>query len=377
MRKLSLALVLAASIIIGGVAIADDTTLFNPPVKTLACFRNGLGFVYKSGTAKLKDGTVEMEGIPSAVAGTVWFGSLDVNNPVVEVKSYSKLSGINEVLPETIGDLFALNAGKKVLVRFSRDNVNSDSVTGIIMKVPIPKIDSEYPYPTKNPFDFVFLLVEKEGKKIVSTINYNTIYSFDLPEDAIYTDKKMESFTPFTKVKLKKNTETAGIWMQYMRNGYFWSPSYLLDISNEKDANLKLEAVLVNNAENIENTDVSFVVGYPTFMYSDKITPLFIQETANALDSAMTKIGYKPASAMLGLESKDNNNGGSYNANRGGGGWSPSATNSAEKILPGERSEDLYVYLQKGVSLKKNESARYSIFSSPCFVEAYLFLGCS
>lgn len=128
----------------------------------------------------------------------------------------------------------------------------------------------------------MFLL--KYAADTVKMLNYNTIYSFDLPEDAIYTDKKMESFTPFTKVKLKKNTETAGIWMQYMRNGYFWSPSYLLDISNEKDANLKLEAVLVNNAENIENTDVSFVVGYPTFMYSDKITPLFIQETANALD---------------------------------------------------------------------------------------------
>ena len=54
--------------------------------------------------------------------------------------------------------------------------------------------------------------------------------------------------------------------LMYLENGLSWSPTYLIELVDDKTANLTLRAEVVNNAENINNwmVDTSAVDLTPT-----------------------------------------------------------------------------------------------------------------
>src|SRR5438128_11720280 len=65
----------------------DGLPSLAPKVKTIAVFKNGLGFVFKSGETHLKDGWAELDRLPSGVLGALWIGSTSQQHPVTEVVS--------------------------------------------------------------------------------------------------------------------------------------------------------------------------------------------------------------------------------------------------------------------------------------------------
>jgi len=40
-----------------------------------------------------------------------------------------------------------------------------------------------------------------------------------------------------------------------------------------------MKATLINDAEDLENVDFFFVVGYPNFLYADVLSPMALQES--------------------------------------------------------------------------------------------------
>src|SRR5258706_15593710 len=65
----------------------NDLPLLNTKVKTVAAFKNGLGFVLRGGETPLSGGWARMEQIPPAALGTFWMGAGD-RNSIAEVVSY-------------------------------------------------------------------------------------------------------------------------------------------------------------------------------------------------------------------------------------------------------------------------------------------------
>src|SRR5690242_3660162 len=64
--------------------------LANPKLKTVAAFKNGLGFCVKSGSVQLQDGWAALEPLPAAALGALWLGTGDKAGPVTDLVAYKE-----------------------------------------------------------------------------------------------------------------------------------------------------------------------------------------------------------------------------------------------------------------------------------------------
>ena len=60
----------------------------------------------------------------------------------------------------------------------------------------------------------------------------------------------------------------------YLRKGLGWFPNYVVNLKGEEEAEIILRALVVNDAEAIENANINFVVGVPNFKYNNILTPM-------------------------------------------------------------------------------------------------------
>ncbi|MEI6915490.1 MAG: hypothetical protein WCL39_10190, partial [Armatimonadota bacterium] len=99
-----------------------------------------------------------------------------------------------------------------------------------------------------------------------------------------------------------------------------------------------------------------FVVGYPNFAFSESVTPLSLQQSvANFIERLGRDQAASSAGAVMRQSMAYNN---SYYAEA-----APAPNYSAAVPMAGESNEDLYLYKQQKVTLKKGDRARYLIFS--------------
>ena len=82
MRKLSPLCAVLICIFALNISIAAELPKLETKVKTVACFKNGLGFVFSSGKTPLADGWADMAETPPAALGTLWIGTM---NPLERV----------------------------------------------------------------------------------------------------------------------------------------------------------------------------------------------------------------------------------------------------------------------------------------------------
>lgn len=65
--------------------------------------------------------------------------------------------------------------------------------------------------------------------------------------------------------------------MLYFRPGIRWIPTYRIELLDEDTARIAMQAEILNEAEDFENTPVDFVVGVPTFKFADVVSPLTLE----------------------------------------------------------------------------------------------------
>ena len=161
-----------------------------------------------------------------------------------------------------------------------------------------------------------------------------------------------------TRLRFEGQPEKANVNVMYLQKGWNWSPSYLINLENEKEANLTLEAVLANDIEDIEGAEISFVAGYPNFAFADIGHPLSSPQTIAELVQSLL----------------------AQNDGRGGRGRNygimvqnavaysdatASAAYSASDFTDesGQASEDLYFFRQPSVSLARGGRARFTLIN--------------
>ncbi|MEM7035460.1 MAG: DUF4139 domain-containing protein [Bacteroidota bacterium] len=84
----------------------------------------------------------------------------------------------------------------------------------------------------------------------------------------ITEDRKMMRLD-FEKQKAKQEVE-----LFYMQKGLHWVPNYLVSLKENGKAHVKLRATVMNDIEDFDAAEVNFVVGVPTFKYSQVTSPL-------------------------------------------------------------------------------------------------------
>lgn len=327
-------LAVVSALLVCSVAAAESL-----PVRRVVVFKNGLGFLTRSGPVAVEKGAATIDGIPPAAYGTFWVGFGD-GGAVTEVvaEPFTKSSD----RPATgIADLLAGNPGAQVTLTLR----SGGSITGTIV-APVARDDAQ-------PGS---VMLESAGRFV--TVAHGDVLTASFasrPRGTVTEMKRSELLRIRTDARDGKRDLT----ISYLTKGIGWTPEYAVEIRPDGTAAIAMRAVLVNDSIDLDDSEVLFAVGYPSFTFAEVPTPLhvrrsladFFQElrrdrtdwNASALANVMTQSVVSPRNMPRGDE----------------GGYDSTAAGVA-----GEAEQDLFLYSKSGVSLKRGERAAYPILGA-------------
>jgi hypothetical protein len=331
-----------------------------PKTVAVAAFKNGLAFVVRQGAVQLQNGTGRVTPIPNATLGTLWLAPGEANTSLDEVVAY-RYNVSSERPLQSIAEILQANAGKTVTITY---NMNMKDYTGEIVGV-----REERPAPQDLPAEGMsaqpsisvkpqYLLLRVDKKLLAFPIG--SIANAVLPDD-INFQEKFEQQRAALRFKIKGAGEKTDLTMGYLEHGLGWTPSYMISLIDDKTAQITMQAVMMDDAEDLSNADVFFVVGVPNFAYSETPSPMSLQQNLlSFMKDAERRDGgnyrmYSNAIAgqmTIGAEYKELD-----------------ARNEASFVqtvteLSGAPEEDLFLYSRSGVTLARGERATYNVFSS-------------
>jgi len=342
-------------------APAEDVPL--PVLKTrpqtIAVFKNGLGFFIREGEVRLVDGWAVSDSIPQASLGSLWIGALDSGARLEQVVSL-KEERSRERAALSIPELFKANVGKRVA--FTVDNKLIEGKIKGVLDVSPGRGDKAEAYderraalPKPDGGDVVIIETSR-GDVAVNKNLVNTVQFLDPPATSVSGTETLKRM----KFKVAPARDQARIGLFYLQKGISWTPAYLLNLVDDKKVRMTMQALLMNDVEDFEGTDLLFVVGYPHFIFSDILSPLTQDQSLAQFLSALAAGGRRDVSsgslANIAVQR--------MSEMEEGQGVGPADSISSSGGGPeGIAMEDLFFYRQPGVSLKKGERALYPIFS--------------
>lgn len=355
MRRIGVLMVplLMMAVCAGAATSPPDLPKARTEVKTVAVFKNGLGFFYRTGQTELKEGWAVTDPIPPAVLGTFWVGVNDPRRTVTEIISFREwVTNVTPYAAASLAELLEANVGKVVTLTYNMDGVKQ--IRAEIVAVP----ERNKPGNPQGPGDIVILKPVGEPGGILA-LNKGQVVGVQM-EDVPELSTKTSEHVARAKLHVSGNPSSADLTMAYLRRDITWVPGYLLDLLDDKNLQITLEAVLANDAEELKDAEVSFVVGYPSFMYSGSTSPLALGQDAAGIAATLGRLApssfgaaYQTLTTNMALASSAREN--YYDA---------STSYAGVQDMAAEGTEDLYLYTQPNVSLKPGERARYTIFSA-------------
>jgi len=326
----------------------------------IAAFKNGLAFVVRQGSVPIENGAGKIAPIPAATLGSLWITPNDAKLTLDEVVAYRyKVPGQQNLT--TLAEVLLANAGKVVTVGFG----NEKEYTGEIVGLPETATPAGPaaatgagelvpPQPKRAP---EFLLLKVEGKLLALPLL--NITHVTLPADPVLQVPKEEERKAL-RFRLKGAGSPANLTMGYLENGLGWTPSYLVSLQDEKTALITMQAVVIDDAEDLKDTDLFFVVGVPNFAYAHIPSPMALQQTlleyiqaANRRDSGVTGGAFSNALMAQRAVSMEMDQ-----RVAGAPGFE-----AAVGELEGAPEEDLFLYTRGGVTLARGERASFNVFS--------------
>ena len=329
----------------------------------VAAFKNGLGFVVRQGEVRLEAGAGKIAPLPSPTLGTLWITPNDAGASLDEAVAYRyKVSSQRKLA--SLGAVLAANAGKSVKLVYDQKEISGE-IIALSDKEPPPGGDPvPIPYggmpagggtdggPLLAPATPEYLLLKSDGKLVA--LHLSGVTQATLPNDTNFYGEQQEERKAL-RFKIKGGGSRANLTMGYLEQGMGWTPSYLVSLKSEEQAQITMQAVLVNDAEDLVDTGVFFVVGVPNFAYSGTPSPMALQQSLLDFMQAAARrdggSGSLYSNALLGQKAI--------------------STISSEAIgfnttieeLAGAPEEDLFLYSRSGVTLARGERGTYNVFS--------------
>ncbi len=279
------------SVLVVSSVLVLSTTLFSsesqetpqelPKTVAVAAFKNGLAFVVRQGVVHLQSGIGSITPIPNATLGTLWLAPGESGASLDEVVAYRyNVTAQHNIL--SLEEVLLANAGKTVTVTY-----NNKDYTGEIVGLHDPDANSTNAAPSPNPElaanvpivtppakpQYLLLRVDKN----LVALPLNAISNAVLPDDTIFTEK-LEQQRSALRFKVKGAADKTNLTVGYLEHGLGWTPSYLISLTGDKTAQITMQAIVIDDAEDLKDADVFFVVGVPNFAYSNIPTPMSLQQ---------------------------------------------------------------------------------------------------
>ncbi len=334
---------------------------------TVAAFKNGLGFFIRQGQVRVAGGEGRILAVPPATLGTLWLAPNDPGATLEELVAYVQQT--KHAAPAvSLAELLRLNAGKVVTVYSDCRDITGE-VVGFAQPTATPaanpserSLETGAPVAPGSPAPEVLLLRVADGKVIA--LHLNNIAQVSLPQNSALETTRTETAAAL-RFKLAGAPENARLTMGYLQKGFGWTPSYMVTLEAEKTARILMQAVVTNDAEDLRDAEVFFVVGVPNFRYSEIISPMAIQQSlAQALnDFRVGGIGGGVGSGAFHTLGALNAQISSNERSGFEGDRFDADLRAAVAELEGAPEEDLFLYRRPRVTLARGERATYNVFS--------------
>src|SRR5262249_610879 len=245
-------------------ADADEPNprVWQPRTKSVAVFKNGMGFFLREGEAVLPDGWFVAKEIPPAAFGTLMIFSSNKDEMVDIVGS-----GPGEVI-----EFDGVDAPKDAAAKSNR------------LKTAL-KLNVQLTYKHKGTEQNAAGKLVSVGTDFVVLETPTT--TFAVPLDGItklqILDLPLRIHVAREDGKVPDKTK---VGMAYLREGITWIPEYTLKLLDDNTAELSLRGTLVNEAEDLVHCDVNFVVGVPHFTHSAYKAPIAVGQVIRSIGTA-------------------------------------------------------------------------------------------
>ncbi len=235
--------------------------------QAISIFKDGSSFVVKSGKLTAKEGSVKWTGteIPQAMSGTLWVHS--PTGALQQVVSY--MDSVDKTYyfnPTNVEDFLDMNAGKNVSVGYKDKELYSGVIENLVSK-------KETVAAFNSDRKEYVVLKRQDGKRII--LHKGGITRLELDETPNFETIKKDKVSELVlRLDFNNAVKEQPVVLSYLQKGLSWMPFYQLELKDEKTAQLTLRSEVVNNSEDIENTDINFVVGVPNFNYAKQLSLL-------------------------------------------------------------------------------------------------------
>jgi len=144
----------------------------------------------------------------------------------------------------------------------------------------------------------------------------------------------------------------AEVGMVYLQKGVRWIPDYQIELLPKHEAKLTLQGTLINELADLEDVTVRMVVGVPSFMMKEQMSPMALREIGLRLGTYFAPPGSPRSPVDTGYQMFANHPVMSQSE-------APIIVGAAPGVnVPGEgQREDLFLYHKPVLSLKKGERA--------------------
>ncbi len=328
----------------------ENPFLWKPQTKSVAVFKNGLGFFLREGEVRLRDGWCVAREIPPAAFGTLAIYARSQED-VVDVVG----SGPGEIVEfdgrdapkDAAAKRARLEASKNLKVQLHYKHKGQDrSAAGTMISI--------------GP---EFVVLEDQTS------------SFAVPLEGI---AKMQVLELPLRIHVAgpndKSPEKETLGMGYLRKGITWIPDYTLKVLDEETAELVLRGTLVNEAEDLVHTDVHLVVGVPHFVHTEYMAPIAVGQVIRMIGAAVAPGGVpQQVATQIMSRAAIVSNTATAPQFEGPGGvierpLPPGAGNLAAALgnlpqLGGAAATDYTVYTKKDLTLRRGEKAIVTLFT--------------
>jgi hypothetical protein len=243
----------------------ENPHVWKPRTRSVAVFKNGLGFFLREGEVKLRDGWCVAESVPPAAFGTLAIYAHS-DKEVVDIVG----SGPGEVV-----EFDGRDASKDPAVRKARLEANRDLKVELRYEQKGRKRTAAGKLVSVGP---EYVVLENEGNSLaVPTAGVTRMQVLELPLRIHVAREAAAGSSPAV------NT----LGMAYLRKGITWIPDYTLKVLDDDNAELTLRGTIVNEAEDLIHTDVHLVVGVPHFVHTGYMAPLAVGQVIRTIGAAV------------------------------------------------------------------------------------------
>jgi hypothetical protein len=324
----------------------DDTNphVWEPGIQSVSVFKNGLGFFLREGEVSLRDGWCHAKRIPPAAFGTLAIYSLD-----------------SEQLVDIVG------AGPGEIVEFDGKDAEDCIVARVSRLEAAKNLNVQLSYKHKGQARSAAGKVVSVGADYAVLESNNN--SFAVPLKGI---TRMQILELPMRIHLQADNgevpEKTQLGMAYLRKGITWIPEYTVKILDDTTAEITLRGTLVNEAEDLVNCDVNFVVGVPHFTHTDYMAPIAVGQVIRTIGSALApvnvrnQIASRAAISFNGIQSDQFGYGNVVEqpVNDGANDLSKSLGNLP--TLGTTAGTDYTVYTKEKMTIRKGEKAIVTLF---------------